>query len=476
VEALEDRNLPSFASPVAIGSYYMASLVTANANGKPDLFAMSSPVVGGVGLQFLNNGNGTFVQGRSCYDWGGQIPTAMAVGDVNGDGKLDFVFADQLSTYPTNSPVPLVVTVGLGNAQGGFTPAIGQFGGEAIVWGANGNVSSLALADVYGNGKLDLVAVDTSGYMDVAQNHGNGIFGTAKRYLIPGGFLPPGVASQVTVKDLNGDGKPDIIVTSPRLHSVCVFMNTGNGTFAPAQTYAVGSGPTAVAVGDFNRDGKIDIVTTNANGTVSVLINNGNGTFGTAQNYTIGGLANSIAVGDFNHDGYLDIATTGSTETDVLLNNGNGTFGSYQNVGPAGSSVVAADFNGDGFPDLAEIVGNGLLQNIDVLMNKADWMPGPVTLSFGAITYNSRTNVFSETLTLTNNTSNTLTGPLSLELTNLPSGVALTDATGTTNGNPYIRFLTSRNTLKAGASTTITLTFTAASLGDIAFGTELVAL
>jgi hypothetical protein len=209
---------------------------------------------------------------------------------------------------------------------------------------------------------------------------------------------------------------------------------------------------------------------------VSVLLNNGNGTFGAAQNYAIGGPANSAAVGDFNHDGYLDIATTGNTEMDVLPNNGNGTFGSYQNVGPAGSSVVAADFNGDGFPDLAELVGTGLIKSIDVLMNKADWMPGPVALSFGNIVYKSQTNLYSETVTLTNIASGTLTGPLSLVLTNLPSSVVLTDASGTTNGNPYIRFLNSSKTLTKGASVSITLTFTAASLSEIAFGTQVVAL
>ena len=74
-----------------------------------------------------------------------------------------------------------------------------------------------------------------------------------------------------------------------------------------------------------------------------------------------------------------------------------------------------------------------------MLINKADWMPGPVALSFGAITYNSQTNVFSETVTLTNNTSGTLTGPLSLELTNLPISAMLTDATAATNGNPCRR-------------------------------------
>src|SRR5262249_18348994 len=116
-EVLEGRDLPSFASPVAIGSYYMATLVTADANGdgKPDL--LTSPSGGNEGTQWLNKGNGTFVEGLGLFDWGQDTPTAMAVGDVNGDGKLDFVFANQPSNYPTNYPQPVTVTVGLGNAQ-----------------------------------------------------------------------------------------------------------------------------------------------------------------------------------------------------------------------------------------------------------------------------------------------------------------------------------------------------------------------
>jgi hypothetical protein len=252
-----------------------------------------------------------------------------------------------------------------------------------------------------------------------------------------------------------------------------VLLNNGNGTFGAAQTYTVGGAPTSVAVGDFNRDGKLDIVTANSNSTMSVLLNNGAGTFGAAQNYAIGGPANSVAVGDFNHDGYLDVATTGA-EMDVLLNNGNGTFGKYQKVGPAGNNVVAADFNGDGFPDLAQI--DASQPSIDVVRNNADWMPGPVSLSFGSITYNSMKKLYSETVTLTNTTSGTLMGPLSLELMALPGGVVLTDATGTTNCNPYFRFLNSGKTLKKRASVSITLTFTAASQSDIAFGTEVVEL
>ena len=190
----------------------------------------------------------------------------------------------------------------------------------------------------------------------------------ARVYSVPGSYPMYGQC-QLAVADVNGDGRPDVVVTSPMGSSVRVLLNSG-GALGAAQTYGVGGTPAAVAVGDVSGDGRLDIVTANSDGTVSVLLGQGNGSFGAAQIYVLGGPVNSVALGDFNHDGRLDIATTGSTETDVLLNSG-GAFGAYQRVGPAGSSVVVADFNGDGYADLAEVVAAS--SSTDVLLNKANW-------------------------------------------------------------------------------------------------------
>jgi hypothetical protein len=475
LEALEGRDVPSFSAPVSSGGVFLPLALAAadvNSDGKPDLVTMPGNASGNV---LLNKGNGTF--GGTPLPVSGDLnpTTAMAVGDVNGDGKLDIVLANSPSTDPTDPPYPGSVSVLLGDGQGGFRSAVTASGAPAaeyILPGA-GTISSLALADVNGDGKPDLIAVDAGGTVFVAPNEGNGIFGTAQGYQIPAN-LAPSVPCEVAVGDVNGDGKPDIVVTDPWLNSVSVLLNAGNGTFGAAQTYAVGADPAALALGDVSGDGKLDIVTANTNGTVSVLVNQGTGAFGAAQSYAVGGPVNSVALADFTHDGRLDIATAGSTETDMLLNNGSGAFGAYQKVGPAGSQVVAADFNGDGFPGLALIDGSGA--STDVVLNNADWMPGPVAVRFGSITYTSTKHLYSETVTLTNHSSGTLTGPMSLELTNLPSSVVLTDATGTVNGNAYIRFLKSGKTLKPGASLSVTLTFTAPSLGDIDFGTEVLAL
>ncbi|MGH7223583.1 MAG: hypothetical protein ACRELF_10170, partial [Gemmataceae bacterium] len=128
----------------------------------------------------------------------------------------------------------------------------------------------------------------------------------------------------------------------------------------------------------------------------------------------------------------------------------------------SGSHTLTAVANLAGGGTLGPVVSSGIA------------VASPVSLSLGSITYNSMTKLYSEKVTLTNTTSGTLTGPMSLELTNLPSGAVLTDATGTTNGNPYVRFLASGKTLKKGANVSITLTFTAASQSEITFGTEVV--
>jgi hypothetical protein len=119
----------------------------------------------------------------------------------------------------------------------------------------------------------------------------------------------------------------------------------------------------------------------------------------------------------------------------------------------------------------AKLVGGGTLGPV---VSPSFTVASPVSIILSTITYNSSTGLYSQTVTLTNTTSGTLTGPISLALTNLPSGVVLTDATGTTDGDPYVRFLTSGKTLSKGAKTSITLTFTAPSLSSIAFVTEVV--
>ncbi len=366
VEALEGRDLPSFAAPVAYSISQPLAVIAADVNGdgRPDLITLAGN--GNAVTVQLNNKNGGFGPVHGFFVHGTGSASAVAVGDVNRDGKPDVVFA--FTNYSSDVFVSGTYVGGvgvlLGDGKGGFT-----YAPTSAIFQGTPPISALALADVYGDGKMDLLAVSTDGFLYVARPASGGMFQYAKSYPV---FLGrSAVPLQLAVGDLNGDGRPDVVTTDPATSSVCVLLNNGTGTFGPAQSFAVGGGPAAVAVGDVSGDGKRDIVTANANGTVSVLLGQGNGSFGTAQNYAVGGPANSVALGDFNHDGRLDIATTGGSEADVLLNNGNGTFGAYQKVGPAGSSLVAADFNGDGYADLAEVITAS--SSLDVLQNQANW-------------------------------------------------------------------------------------------------------
>jgi hypothetical protein len=377
VEVLEGRDLPSFAAPIAYPVSQPVEVITADVNGdgRPDLLTLTGDNGDGASVSVqLNLKKGGFGTAQTFFDYG-HLATAMAVGDVNGDGKPDIVLANtdnsgdhvsQGAGYYYGS-----ISVFLGNGKGSFTPIIDHApdGRPIDQYVFPDTPSSLALAHMYGGSETDLVGVSADGgFVYVARPASNGHFNPADYYGgVNLGYRAP---SNLAVGDVNGDGKPDVVVTEPYWNSVSVLLNNGAGLWGP-QSFAVGATPTAVALGDVSGDGKLDIVTANSNGTVTVLLGQGNGSFGAAQNYAVGGPANSVALGDFNHDGRLDIATTGGTETDVLLNNGNGTFATYRKVGPAGSSVVAADFNGDSYSDLAEVVATS--NSIDVLQNLANW-------------------------------------------------------------------------------------------------------
>ena len=297
LEALERRDVPSFTPVIYSGSFAPtgpAVVADINHDGRPDLITLQHN--SGSGYVFLNNGKGTFGVPLQFFDQG-QMPAALAVGDVNGDGKLDIVLANTTSSdIYTSGTYTGSVTVLLGDGKGRFTYAAPS--AQFIFPNA---ASSLALADVNGDGKVDIVAVPAyAGKLFVARSYGNGNFGLAQSY-----FVPPtlgSVSHKVAAGDINGDGKPDVVVTDPWVNSVSVLLNNGTGTFGAAQTYAVGGTPTALGVGNVNGDGKLDIVTANSNGTVSVLSGLGSGLFGPTHNYAIGGPATSVALGDFNQD------------------------------------------------------------------------------------------------------------------------------------------------------------------------------
>jgi len=144
-----------------------------------------------------------------------------------------------------------------------------------------------------------------------------------------------GAAPQsVAVGDFNGDGRPDFATANQGGNNVSVFLAQGDGTFRsylPKADYVTGAQPKEVAIGDFNGDGKRDLVTSNFSAnTVSILAGNGDGTFGSKSDVSVGTNPWGVSVGEFNGDGKQDlvVANSGSNTISILLGNGNGTFGS----------------------------------------------------------------------------------------------------------------------------------------------------
>jgi FG-GAP-like repeat/Abnormal spindle-like microcephaly-assoc'd, ASPM-SPD-2-Hydin len=182
--------------------------------------------------------------------------------------------------------------------------------------------------------------------------------------------------SVVAVGDFNGDGHMDVVTgNDDTANTVSVLLGSGNGTFATHVDYPVGSAATGIAVGDFNGDGKLDIVVVYGFNLakVAVLLGNGDGTFKPFVPTTAGVQGGSIAVGDFNGDGKLDVAISDNGgSVDIMLGNGDGTFKAPVSYATAADPrmVTVADFNGDGKLDLA--TANADSETISVLLGNGD--------------------------------------------------------------------------------------------------------
>jgi murein DD-endopeptidase MepM/ murein hydrolase activator NlpD len=294
----------------------------------------------------------------------GSSPFFVAVGDFNGDRKVDLAV--------TNSGDG-TVTILLGNGNGTFTPALGS----PVTVGSD--PCGIAVGDFNGDGKLDL-ALTVDYNVTILLGNGNGTFAPAGS--------PIGVAGcGIAVGDFNGDGKLDLAVPDWDNSNELIFLGNGDGTFTSGLSTPSSWGHvTSVAVGDFNGDGKLDLAAAGysiAAGGVTILLGNGDGTFTqTNTSNPTGYFPYSLVLADFNGDGKLDLAVANqdSATATILLGNGDGTFGpglSSGGLSDSGVSLAAGDFNGDGRPDLV-IVDDEFDNAISILLNT----PTPFLLTF----------------------------------------------------------------------------------------------
>jgi len=183
----------------------------------------------------------------------------------------------------------------------------------------------------------------------------------------------------LAVGDFNRDGKPDLVSVNAGSATATVLLGLGDGFFQPPLTQAVGIGARAVAAGDFDRDGNLDLVVANFGAqSVSLLLGNGNGTFRTKANLSVLAPA-SVVVGDFNADQMQDIAVANATSNvvSIFLGNGSGAFQPVKHfaVGVRPVSMAAGDLNGDGYLDLAVV--NASSGDVSILLGTGSSLFGP---------------------------------------------------------------------------------------------------
>lgn len=364
-----------------LGTVNAAAFTDFNHDGNIDMavvgFCNSNNCTGGTVSILTGDGNGNFAAPASYAVGSGS--SAIAFGDFNKDGVQDVVTGN----FTTGSSNTLEISVLLGNSDGTFQTSTDYPGAELTntTGGVPPNEASIAVADLNGDGNPDIVATAFGLGLIAWLGNGDGTFQQAVQYTDVGGG-----SSALVLGDFNGDGKPDVAVANGTRFrraglnvcdgtTVSLLLGQGDGTFAPPASYEAGFAPESLAVGDFNGDGKLDLVVVGnwQDGqwcplnqvSVSILFGNGDGTFQKHIDswieamYRVPDLRISLAVGDFNLDGSLDVVVgtgdykTGSVE--VLYGDGDGTLQGSNGgqIGGYPGPIAVGDFNKDGRPDLA---------------------------------------------------------------------------------------------------------------------------
>ena len=309
-------------------------LAAADLRGTGNLDLVISTGYAATAVILYGNGDGTF-ELPVIYPLPEFDDAVLALIDVNRDGKTDIVFGTEGGE---TSQDPNFFTIML-NKDGGFDPPPAQFVVTSPADQAQAeNPIGVTLSDLNGDGKLDLVVTLWGGN-----------FGP-----IIDGKIPNPPHLNPTTQQVTTQG------------SVAVLLGNGDGSFAQPHYYLVGTRPVSTKAADLTGDGKKDLVVTNGvTSTISLLKGNGDGTFQTAIDLPSGVAPNMLAIADLNGDGKPDIAATnnGDATVGVYINNstpGNINFAAQVaypvGLNPAG--VVSGDFNHDGNIDLA-VLNNG---------------------------------------------------------------------------------------------------------------------
>jgi hypothetical protein len=282
----------------------------------------------------LGNGDGTFQPGTFYPVDIGFEGTFEVTGDFNGDGIPDVAIEGASGVW---------LLTGQGN--GLLNPAV-----LIPVKSATGN--GLVAVDLNGDGSLDLVAATGTGFA-VLLGNGNGTFQPAIDIAVADGV------SGFAVGELNGDGIPDVVTVSGSETYGLIFFGRGNGTFLAGKEVNLGAGSGSVALADVTGNGVLDIATAAG----EVAYGNGKGEFSAPTAYTIGGSGEYVGAANLTSSARADLLFQSYLSPGSVLISKKGGFEEGESVPVSGGGAgcgVSADFNGDGIPDLAILVTDGL--------------------------------------------------------------------------------------------------------------------
>lgn len=407
-------------SSVAVGDF--------NNDGNQDL-AVANISSADVTIR-LGDGMGGFPTATTVSNNNGYLSSSVVVGDFNNDGRQDIAvalevlmmmkgfvgvwFGDGTGHFPGFiAPTfevevnPLAVAAGDINNDGKLdlvaansssdnvttlvnicnaTPCSGANFKQAVdsPIGVVDEPFSVAVGDFNRDGRDDMVTANFgSGNATILLGDGTGSFPNTSTVAAEGGPFA------VVVGDFNNDGKQDLAIVNRNSNNLTIRLGDGMGGFPSASTVGVGFLPDAAAIGDFNRDGNQDLAVANAVGNVTILLGDGTGGFPNTSTVGAGTLPNSVAVGDFNNDGKQDLAIANRTSNNVTIRLGDSMGGfpdamaSTVAAGDGATSVAAGDFNLDGNQDLA--VANNRADNVTILLGDGTGaFPNASTVGAGA--------------------------------------------------------------------------------------------
>ncbi len=313
-------------------------------------------------------------------------PAFAAIGDVDGDGKLDLVVANEGSdsiSVLRNTATSGSITTGSFAAKVNFMAGTKPY--------------SVAISDLDGDGKADLAVGNyMSNTISVFRNTATSGSITTGSFAGKVDFAVSNEPSSVAINDLDGDGKPDLAVANYGSATVSILRNTATtgsittGSFAAKQDFSTGTNPYSIAIGDLDGDGKADIAVANeVSATVSVLRNTATsgsitaGSFASKVDFTTGTNPYSVAIGDLDGNGKLDLVVANATSSTVSVFRNTATSGSITTgsfaakvdfaTGASPYLIAIGDLDGDGRPDLA--TANGTDNSVSVLRNATITLP-----------------------------------------------------------------------------------------------------